>query len=122
MKLRRGFVSNSSTTSFCIYGICIDDYDMLQKAADIAKIKCDTKSDDFDSYEIGEIGEQIADKHGLEYHSGPEGEGMYFGKSLSNMKDDETYGEFKKNIAAELLKIFGEKMDCGVIEEAWRDG
>ena len=119
MKIRRGFVSNSSTTSFCIYGICLEDYDILQKACKIANIEVDVESDDFSSYEICE---QLVDKTGLEFHSGPEGEGMYFGISLSSMNDDETYGNFKKRISDKLAEIFGEKMDCGVIEEAWRDG
>jgi len=120
MKIRRGFVSNSSTTSFCIYGGGFDaGDDLIQKACGILKIECDVESENFDSYEIGE---QISEKSGLEFHSGPEGEGMYFGKSLAKMNDDETYGAFKKSIEEKLAEVFGEKIECGVIEEAWRDG
>ena len=119
MKIRAGFVSNSSTSSFCIYGICLEDYDLIQKACDLKKIKCDVESDDFEPYEACE---ELIEGTGLEYRSGPEGEGSYFGISLSNMKDDETYGNFKKRISEKLAEIFGEKMDCDVMEEAWRDG
>ena len=119
MKIRIGFVSNSSTTSFCIYGLCLDDYTQLQKACDLNNIKCNVEDDDFESYEVCE---EIATKNGLEFISGPQGEGMFFGKRLSDMKDEETFGQFKKAIEEKLSRIFGEKMDCSVMEEAWHDG
>ena len=118
MKIRKGFVSNSSTTSFCIYGICIED-DLIQKACDLNKIKCDVSSDDYSRYDKCD---ELAEVMGLEYHSGPDGEGAYFGKSLSSMKDEETFGQFKKSIEDKLSKIFGEEITCSVMEEAWRDG
>lgn len=41
MKIRNGFVSNSSTTSFCVYGFCYDDVDFneLIQSLDLETIK-----------------------------------------------------------------------------------
>jgi len=118
MKIRIGFVSNSSTTSFCIYGFCLDDYQLLQKACDLNKIKCNVEDDDFESYEVCE---DLIKDAGIEFRSGPDNE-MFFGISLGDMKDDETFRQFKTRIEEALAKIFGEKIDCSVMEEAWHDG
>ena len=97
MKIRNGFVSNSSTSSFCIYGAAID------------KSKVD---------------EDAVEKAGLEYHRGDPNNGddyVYIGRSWCSIKDDETGAQFKKNIEI-LLKEMFETTKCSTYEEAWRDG
>jgi len=37
MKQRQGFVSNSSTTSFCIYGTCLNSFDKISLVNAIKK-------------------------------------------------------------------------------------
>ena len=76
-----GFVSNSSSSSFCIYGITIDD----------------RGENDYD-----EMDQKIS-KLGLDGYY-PEGYDCWFiGKEYSNCPDDKTMGEFKKEVR-ELIK------------------
>jgi hypothetical protein len=35
MKIRNGFVSNSSSSSFCIYGVCVESSSLANKEEDI---------------------------------------------------------------------------------------
>lgn len=93
MKVRNGFVSNSSTTSFCIYGAAI--------TKDIAdKIKA-AKSD-------------------LDIHRCFDA--IYAGIEWCAIGDNETGLQFKNRIAEELKKFIDGDLNCGTIEEAWQDG
>ena len=110
MKTRQGFVSNSSSCSFLIYGICIgeDGVNTLAK-----KLGVEPDKDDL-SYTAEMICEKLGE--GFDYHN-PEGDDeIYIGKSFSLIKDDQTGGDFKK----EIETLLGEK--CGVYSEAWYNG
>jgi len=74
MKIRVGFVSNSSTSSFLIYGVCIDsvDSDEIEEAMDAMKTSLDTHN--------------------------PYGENTYIGISWEEVKDDETGAQFKTRV------------------------
>lgn len=92
MKIRTGFVSNSSSSSFCMCGITIDD------GIEKEYINCD--DDDFDQ----DIFYNLEDSDDLlVYH--PEGfYAWYIGKSLSSMDDNQTLKEFKKEVYNLLIK------------------
>jgi len=109
MKIRLGYVSNSSTTSFCIYGY--DFYDYVDKLKE--------KYGDMDGYEL--LG-KIEEETGFYTSSGPSGESLYVGRSWSSIKDDETGKQFKEDVEKKLEKLLGEKIVCGTYEEGWRDG
>jgi hypothetical protein len=109
MKIRHGFVSNSSTTSFCIYGVCRDNDEELYKKFEVE-----------DSWGLREVLEK---KYPDIFTSGgPEGDCLYIGRELSSIKDNETGLEFKKSTAKMLSEIFGEEVSCRIMEEGWRDG
>jgi len=96
MKIRNGFVSNSSSSSFCIYGI---------------KIK-------------GREKEGRAEEIGLEAHYGDSNLGdnyLYIGRSWCNIGDNETGAQFKKDIEKKIKDAFGIDK-CSTIEEAWQNG
>lgn len=115
MKARHGFVSNSSTTSFCIYG---------------TKIDSDTLNNGKEGSGFYHLVDQ-ANKLGytLEIHSGNSdgSNAKYIGRSWSMIGDDETGRQFKEYIekaVTELLTGLDIKFDSNftTYEEAYYDG
>lgn len=123
MKVRKGFVSNSSTSSFCIYGIQADS-EMLAKAVKILDPESELVEDGgYGEYVTSEweAGDVVSNKTNLEYHQAY-CEYNYFGRSWSGIGDDETGKQFKDSVEKEIKSLFGEDVKCFTIEEAWRDG
>lgn len=111
MKYRQGFVSNSSTTSFLIYGALVDPpYDEEREEQD-------------EYYDAHEEMWDKSEEAGLECHSTPWSGDCYVGLSWSDVRDDETGAQFKARVEAKLFELFGVKPDdCRTHEHAWRDG
>ena len=103
MKIRNGFVSNSSSSSFLIYGICIDESELEMKDGE----------DPWDAIDRIFEGKFSIDQP---YDS------LYIGESWSDIKDDETGAEFKQRIEKTFEKGFGHKVECGTHSEAWMNG
>jgi hypothetical protein len=111
MKTRFGFVSNSSTSSFLIYGVAIDPSNLkdlwLTKEPDSKTDEDD--EDDYDDDVYGLLEEKLKNS-GLEYHV-PDGyDCVYIGASWSAVKDDETGAQFKARVEKMLS-------DIGITEE-----
>jgi hypothetical protein len=113
MKIRSGFVSNSSSSSFCIYGAELSNH-----AEELAK-KFGITEEDLDLYELGEI---LAEKTGLESETGPDSDSLFVGRSWSSIKDDETGAQFKKSIEQTIKEATGVDIVCDTYSEAWYDG
>lgn len=137
MKIRKGFVSNSSSSSFCLYGVCIDESEMVK-----AFIKkgygteedfeesiyewLDDWSFEYDLKQKGLSKEEIEVKLDDRPLSGFEFEDMmgysqFLGIAWNHIKDDETGAEFKARIEAKMKDIFGEDTECSTHAEAWGD-
>jgi len=98
MKIRKGFVSNSSSTSFCIYGTWVEN--TQEDLYDIAKkLKLFVCSDQHDG-------------------------GLYIGRSWSDIFDDETGRQFRATTQAMVdeLPLTDKEKICTTIEESWYDG
>ena len=145
MKIRMGFVSNSSSSSFCIWGVCIDsekeikdrflqsgflkeyEKEIIARMNKYATEKITNLDDIFEDgigevfYFLREILENIPG-FGEIHEWNPDGSGHYIGKSFSSIKDDETGKDFKKNTEEIIKKMLGEGLDFGILEYAWRDG
>lgn len=108
MKVRHGFVSNSSTSSFLIYGTCIDASDLQSMFPD--------------DEEPFEHIEELLKGTGLIYHYGPyDADTCYVGRSWDSVKDDETGKQFKASVKAAVDKVFKKEMTCETHEETWHD-
>lgn len=117
MKIRIGFVSNSSTSSFCIYGCSMDE----NKAIDLLK-STGSLTEEQNTGEIYEILEEIAEKHKLKFHMpGDYADCAYFGFDFETIPNDINVGEWKAEKEAFLKTLFGENIDCCVFSEVWEN-
>jgi len=112
MKTRSCFVSNSSSSSFCIYGVELDSYDFKEK---IIKLKPDLKDEDC----IYELSESLDTS--LEVHMPCDWDTIYIGRDWSSIQDDETGKQFKESVESEIKKLFGEDIKCSLQEEAYNN-
>ena len=85
MKVRTGFVSNSSSSSFCIFGAVLP-----------------------------ENTEEISLPSELEYSYGISDyyDSILVGTAPWNMKEDETRKQFEERVTKEIKKTFGPNIEC----------
>ena len=133
-KIRAGFVSNSSSSSFMIYGAAVEEmdhkhlYEMLSKDMNPKQLEeldsCTDKTDG--EYYIEDVSEFL-------YDIGPDGYSVYFveysdatcyvGKEPHTQPDDMTHGDWKAKIDKELTELFGEDaISLGWYEDCSMDG
>lgn len=109
MKIRSGFVSNSSSSSFCIYGAEVSVEDLV-KMINVFDPMFEY-DEDMDTYDLcSDLSEHLS-KNGYKvqaFRDGPE-HIPYLGRRMPP-KDDETYAEFKKSI-----EEFGDKATGGTL-------
>lgn len=94
MKIRNGFVSNSSSSSFCIIGMPFDEDDLRNY---IAKV---TGQEGFDTDDEDIDVEEFLDSKDISYENGI---GEYYeqiivGKYYSDMKPNETKAQFEERV------------------------
>lgn len=114
MKIRNGFVSNSSTSSFCIYGIFEDDSFFSEKLIEKGLL-----TEDDDGEALLEAMEKIANDNSLTLETIGDSSMTALGGDLSSIPDNVVVGEWKKEIANKIKELFGDKVSCEVYLEAW---
>ena len=131
MKIRNGFVSNSSSSSFVVYGCSLNTEDIekmiIKKFETNSEFKKDVE-DRFGKYDdvedmivdlgVSEVMENVKElnKLGLEFWGGYDDEHPMIGKAYQQMKDDQLVGDFKKSVVDDIEKVFGKKFNCSHIE------
>ena len=97
MKIRNGFVSNSSSSSFMIFGKEIS-YDTYKEYLQENNIEFD---EDADFWDVLETNLQYP------YYDDAEGERFFVGKEIIEMQLDETKRQFQDRVEQELVNRFG---------------
>jgi len=114
MKIRSGFVSNSSSSSFVGYGVHLSDSELDDA---IKKVAGKVDEEDWDRHW------NICEDNDLDCGS-PYDDGMIIGLTFDHMKGTETKNEFRKRTKELVKKAFGADVASQVCEQehAWRDG
>lgn len=119
MKIRNGFVSNSSSSSFCIFGSEYSGVEDQVRAilTERAKDDPDTLSE-IENCDEAELVELYIKDTELEVHYGPDGEG-YIGREYTSIGLDETGREFQESVN-KVLEPLG--LSGNTFEEGWYNG
>lgn len=114
MKIRTGFVSNSSSSSFCIYGIVAEQSEVVDMLVANGKIQ---ESEYEES--LYDIIEGVLKDTNLDYFDCGDSDYIGIGVSFTSMPDDAVCGEWKKNIEIEMKQLLGDNIKCQNCEEAF---
>jgi len=121
MKVRNGFVSNSSSSSFCIYGSSYEVESLIQK---MKETKFIDENDEEIQERLEEMREEfnwsgleniMSNKTLLEVYTSDDY--VWIGKSWDRINDHETGKEFKERVEQELQDIVGEDVYCTTYTE-----
>lgn len=121
MKIRNGFVSNSSSSSFCIYGTYIQDPSLLtaefreKLMKELGKDSWEQVEEDCDSYEMRDT---ISDLLGMSFYGY---EHNCIGLEPDAIGDDETGRQFKNRVQDVIRSAFDCEFGFGWHEECYYD-
>ncbi len=123
MKVKKSFVTNSSSTSFVGFGIMLErSTDLYNKLKDIIRrkdpdAKLNEGMEDEDYFDIYELIEHALGGNSILRYACPD-DYVLFGDEYSNMPLDMTRREFEEKISQELL-VLGFTEKPSLIDETW---
>ena len=109
MKVRNGFVSNSSSSSFIIYGVC-------KEKSELTEIIESLPQDEQDAINDGEAVSEFWNPVGLDVVEDYEYGELYIGRSWDSIDDDETGAQFKESVNAKLSQIFSKEEKASTMD------
>lgn len=123
MKLRIGFVSNSSSCSFQIYGAFFEDEDDVINSLDSSVAEKITAMEAPPNFELFDKIETYLNNKGLSIERG-QYSSMYIGDYEAD--DDETGRQFKERVEKELKELVNPEkakdLEIHWHQESWYDG
>lgn len=102
MKVRNDFVSNSSSSSFVLFGAKVTNEELLELWKKSDKYDPDIDDDDIDYFEI--IDSLMYDRFGVVEYDSDWGR-AYVGERPDTMNDDQTLSEFKQSIVDKFTEM-----------------
>jgi hypothetical protein len=134
MKTRTGFVSNSSSCSFQIYGVYYNHAEeiLLPEMVEVIKnqLLVDCDPEDYEEDDLADRFDELFEEYisrsklDLSIETGQDSENKYIGSHFP--EEDETPRQWKVRLSTELAKILKPKFAKGDAlswhEEAWYNG
>ena len=118
MKIRSGFVSNSSSSSFLIYGVSLENCEVLSILKNMDKFKDEYE----DNIDVCEELRALFNDSNIDVECSND-YNYFIGASWSEVKDDETGKEFKDRVEKKIVEVFGDvEFTFGTHKEAWFNG
>lgn len=116
MKVRNGFVSNSSSSSFLIYGISMD-FDVIKEQ--LKKLE-QFKEENEEDMDVVEILDELFKGKKIEVIGNYNEDDVFIGRSWDSVEDEETGLQFKEDVKKKITEVLGEvKEKFNTYEEAW---
>lgn len=120
MKIRTGFVSNSSSTSFTLYGTSIDIDEMVKKIKLVSNniLEDEEIEENFDEL-FEETFNKILASDNLTYVSDRDGGVVYIGRAPEEFEDLKLVVDNKNEVVSALKKNFGVTSAHWISEEIY---
>ncbi len=116
MKVRKGFVSNSSSSSFCIYGATLD-FNEMEELMEKMGITTDGMEEGDGDLGYWLQGYGYNKFQNLNIYSDSEEERCYIGRLWKYIGDDETGNQLREDVKNKLKECLGKEFECETIDE-----